>query len=131
MCIQIIHHKDDFLSIRIPRIQHILDEIGPIDFGSALSDFNMTLPSKRFHFHKNIGRTIPDVFIIHQMRISRFRRNWTADFSDELYTGFIHAYDRDIFIVFKHIDIKNFFHISDKRGILVGWNLPIFAQVRL
>ncbi len=48
VCVQVVHHKDNFVGVGIQLVDELLDYVSKVDFGSPISNFNMPPPCQRF-----------------------------------------------------------------------------------
>ena len=80
---------------------HLLDLFCPIFLGTAFGNRYMSFAGQRFYFHKYLHHTFSYIFIIDTQRLSRFARNWRANFTDQLLTGLIHTNYRIFRIIWR------------------------------
>ena len=64
--VEIVHNQNHLVSICIAFFKHLLNEIRPINLGSPLCDFYLSLSAKRFYLDKNICHSFPNIFVIHR-----------------------------------------------------------------
>ena len=112
-------------------LQHLLDEMSPINPCPTFSYFYLALSSKWFYLHEDACDSLANIFVIHQNRMAGSYGNRLMNFPDQLHTRFIHAHNRKFHVIRTRINFQNIFHRRYKVGILVWRYLPVFAQVRL
>ena len=131
MSIQIIHHQDNFFSIRITLVQHVFDIFCPVNLGSSFSYGDISYTGKRLNIKKYLCHAISHIFIIHEYRMPGSRRNRRRNLADQLLAGFVQAYHWTPGIIWPMIDFQDIFHPSYEFGVLIRRNFPVFAPVRL
>ena len=110
MCVEIIHHKDDLLGIRVHDVHQIPDFLCPVNGRTVFPYTDMMCPSKRFHESKYADRSITDIFGICFPIASRYHCQGFSGFSQKLVRFFIHTYDGTFFVIRKFINVKDIFH---------------------
>ena len=131
MRIQIVHDKDDLPRISVPYVNHTLYKFRPVDSFPVLGDFHMSPSTEELNFQKYFRNTITEVFVIVQRRMAWRDRNRRSDITDQLLTGFVHAYNRILWIIRSVRDLQDIFLVCYKARILIRRNLPVLAPVRL
>ena len=102
----------------------------PAPASPARGHTDMAFTSQWFYFHKDLRKTIPDIFIVYPFGLSRPSRNRCAHFSDQLLIGFVHTHDGIVCVIRQMINTENVLHCCYKGRILLWWDFPIFAAVR-
>ncbi len=89
--VEIIHNQNHFVGICIAFFKHFLNEMRPINLGSPLGDFHLSLSPKGFYLNEYICHSIPNIFVIHKNRLTWSNWDWLLYLSDQLYARFVHA----------------------------------------
>ena len=66
MRVQIVHHQNHGVHIRITLLKHLLDETSPIESRAPLRDFDLASSAKRFHLQEYIRHALAHIFVVHQ-----------------------------------------------------------------
>lgn len=130
MGIQVIDHQPNFDCLGIALIKHLLDLFRPILLGAAFRYRHMSPAGQRFNFHEYFRHTISYIFIVNARRLTRFTRNWLANFANQLLAGFIHADDGIIRIIRRIIHLQHIFHCRYKCRAPLRRNFPVLPEVR-
>ena len=112
-------------------LEHSLDEVSPILSCAAFGDFDMAATGQRFNLDKKHGHALAHIFMIGNGDLSGLGRNGGMHLADQLLARLIHADHREAGIVGQPVDIQDIFHRGNKGCVPIGWNLPVFAQMRL
>ena len=99
----------------------------PVPASPARGHADMAFTSQWFYFHKDLRKTIPDIFIVYLFGLSRPSRNRCAHFSDQLLIGYVHTHDGIVCAIRQMIKTENVLHCRYKGRILLRWDFPIFA----
>jgi hypothetical protein len=62
--VEIIHHQSDFAQLRIALLEHPCDELSLAVAFACFGDFNVSPPSKEFHFNEDVGYSFSDLLVI-------------------------------------------------------------------
>jgi hypothetical protein len=131
MSVQVIHHQANKFSFRIMNIDQFLHQHSPILPSAMIGHFHMPPTSQGFKQYKEIGYSLPFVFIIDPLRPTRLCRNGLLHFANQLFAGLIHANLRVFWIIRQLVNVQNIFHASHKLTICLRRNAPFFVQPRL
>ena len=127
MGIQIIHDQTDLLGVWIHLIHKRLPIVRKINFCPVIRYCRIALPTPWFKSEKDVCRTIPFIFCVILTRFPRLGREGIADFPNELSRHFIDTYLWTLWIIGLFIDISDFFHLTDKGGVVLRRNTPFFC----
>lgn len=130
MSVQIVHDEDDAFGRGIAFIDQVLDELSPLPTSTFFGDPHKSFSAKRLNRHENFGYAIANVLIVYLEHASRFGGQWFSDFSDQLLTGFIHAHDREPWVVRALVNVQHVLHAAYKFGVVAFWDFPVFREVR-
>lgn len=128
--VEVVHHETHFHGVRIARIEHAFDEVREVNAGAPFGDFHMPLAGQRFHGDKNIRHTVSDIFVIDDLAVTGRHGDGLMHLFDQLFVRLVHANNGIICVVREFVDRKHILHVGDEGGVGIGWDLPIFAQVR-
>src|ERR1019366_7339936 len=108
-----------------------LDKGGPVLAGAVFGDGDVAASRQRFDLQEDFRHPIPHILVVDDLTMPRGRRDGGEHFAHQLLVGFIHADERELWIVGRVVNIEHVFHAHDKSGATIGWDFPVFAQVRL
>ena len=120
MRVQIVHNQAYFNNFRVTFIKHGFDLMRPVPASPARGHADMALTSQWFSFHKDLRKTIPDIFIVYPFGLSRPSRNRCAHFSDQLLIGYVHTHDGIVCAIRQMIKTENVLHCCYKGRIFCG-----------
>ena len=130
MRIEVVHHKDDFFSIRVHDICKVPDLFCPVKRCAVFSYAYMMRPSKRFYKDKHADSSVTDIFGICFLVTSRNHRQWFPCLTKKLVWFFVHAYHRTFLIIGKFVNVKNIFHTGYEFWVLLCRDAPVLVFVR-
>src|SRR5436309_15921382 len=96
MGIQIIKNQADFLSMGIMLINEFSHKIGPVNFGTLISDFRIALATEWFKSYENVSGPISLLRCIIPERLPRLGWQRGTDFTKQLGRHFIHTHVRTV-----------------------------------
>ena len=131
VCVQVIQDQAHSDGVRIALIEHALDPPGPFFSRSTIKGRHMSLACQRFHFEKDLGNPIADIFMVDQRGPSWCTSHGGLDLSDELFIGFIHTDQRIVGVIRQLINMDNIFHVSYERGAPFRRDFPVLPEMRL
>ncbi len=129
MRIEVVHHKDDFFSIRIHDVCKVPDFFRPVKRCAVFSYACMMPPSKRFYKRKYADGAVTDIFGICFPVTSRNHRQWFPCLTKKLVWFFIHAYHRTFLIIGKFVNVKNIFHTGYEFRVFFCRDAPVVVFV--
>lgn len=130
MGIEVVHYKDDFLSIRVHDIHEIFDLLRPVDGCTVLPHAYMVRPAKRLHKSKYADCSISDVFGIRFAVTPRYHRQGLPGLAQKLVRLFIHADNRTLWVIRKLIYIKDILHTGYEFRVFFCRDAPVVVFVR-
>ena len=128
--VQIIHHKDNLLSIRVHGVHQILDFFRSVNGCAVFPYTHMVDPSECFHKGKDADSAIADILRIGFPVTSGNHRQRIPGFSQELVWFFIHAHNGMFFIIGKLINVKDILHAGYELRVFFCGDAPVFVFVR-
>src|ERR671918_477477 len=128
--VQVVHDQHDLLGLRVLLIDHLAEQMGEVHRRAPLRHLHPPLPRQRLEDHEQIGRALALVLVIDALRLPRRHRDGQAGFCHQLFAGLIHAHLRAPGIVGTHVDLQHIFHSTDKLGIGLRRNHPLFVLPR-
>lgn len=129
--VEIIHNQPYHDCLRVSFIEHTLYLHRPIFHCPTLADRNMSFSRKRLNFHKYLSYSISNVFIVYPERATRLAWDWLSYFTNQLFAGLIHAYNRIARGIRKMTDIENILHIRYEGRAAFRRDFPVLAPVGL
>ena len=78
-----------------------------------------------------VRRAIATIFVIETFHLARFDRKRNSCFLNQLRRLFVHAYHGICCTVWSLGNVQDIFHVCEKICVLLGWNHPVFSQMRL
>lgn len=130
MGIEVVHYKDDFLSIRVHDIHEIFDLLRPVDGCTVLPHAYMVRPAKRLHKSKYADCSISDVFGIRFAVAPRYHRQGLPGLAQKLVRLFIHADNGTLWVIRKLIYIKDILHTGYEFRVFFCRDAPVVVFVR-
>ena len=91
----------------------------------------MSFTRKRLNFHEDLSYSISNVFIVYPERGAWLTWDWLSHFTNQLFAGLIHAYNRIARGIRKMINIENILHIRYEGRAAFRRDFPVLAPVRL
>ena len=132
MCIQVIHHQNDFIRIGVGFINKPLQLKRPITSRSARISMRFAPTAQRLCEHKYGTRALSDIFaVVFFTMVILTHRNWLQIFIQKLKRLFIHADHGAFLIEGTRIYLKDVLHMRYEFGVLFWRNTPHLLQVRL
>ena len=132
MCIQVIHHQNDFIRIGVGFINKPLQLKRPITSRSARISMRFAPAAQRLCEHKYGTRALSDIFaVVFFTMVILTHRNWLQIFIQKLKRLFIHADHGAFLIEGTRIYLKDVLHMRYEFGVLFWRNTPHLLQVRL
>ena len=129
MRIEVVHHKDDFFSIRIHDVCKVPDFFRPVKRCAAFSYAYMMPPSKRFYKSKYADGAVTDIFGICFPVTSPESSAVVPLPHQEAGMVFIDAYHRTFLIIGKFVNVKNIFHTGYEFLVLLLPDAPVVVFV--
>ena len=130
MGVQVVLHQNDGLGARKMDIAQRLEHLGVIDGRAVWGDGNMAPAFERRKQHEQRGRAIALVFVIAPRRAPWRHWHGRPGLGRELLGGLVETNQRPLGIVGPGIDSQNILHRGDEGGVGLGWNDPVFVQMR-
>ena len=130
MSVQVVHYQANLRGLRVTFIKHALDKGGPVLAGAVFGDGNVAASGQRFDLQEDLCHPITHILVVDYLTMPRGRRDGGEHFAHQRLVGFVHADERELWIVGRVVNIEHVFHAHDKSGATIGWDFPIFAQVR-
>src|SRR2546425_10877646 len=112
-------------------IEHAFDESGPVLAGAPFGDGDVTASRQRFDLQENLRHAVAHILVVVDLTVPRSQREGSVDFADQLLIGFVHADERELRVIGRVVKVEHLFHADHKSGAAIGWDFPVFAQVRL
>ena len=119
MCIQVIHHQNDFIRIGVGFINKPLQLKRPITSRSARISMRFAPAAQRLCEHKYGTRALSDIFaVVFFTMVILTHRNWLQIFIQKLKRLFIHADHGAFLIEGTRIYLKDVLHMRYEFGVL-------------
>ena len=109
----------------------LFQKTSPVPLGFSFGDFHHALSCQWLTGKKNVAYAAALIFIIMHGRMPRRCRNGSSCLCNQLLWGFIHTYNRILWIKRTLVNIQQHFHIRNKVTVLLRWNYPSFSFPRL
>src|SRR5436190_15346337 len=129
--VEVIHYQANLGSLRVTLIKHAFDESGPVLAGAVFGDGDVAASRQRFDLQEDFRHPITHILVVDYLPMPRGRRDGGEHFAHQLLVGFVHADEREMWVVRRVVNIEHIFHAYDKSSAAIGWDFPVFAQVRL
>src|SRR4030066_1791710 len=85
MGVQVVHDQTYLDSVWVAFVEHAFDPPRPVFSRSMLGGRDMAFAGQRFHFKKDLGNSVADVFMVHSCRSSRSNSHRLAHVPDKLF----------------------------------------------
>jgi len=131
MCVEIVLHQDDDLSVRVDLVGEMAKAFSVILLGPSFRHHHVTLPGQRFKHHEEVGHALANVLIVIMGRLSGTARLGGAGLADQLLAGFVQTHHRTSGVIGPLVHLQDVLHLPDKFGVGLGRNTPLLAQPRL
>jgi len=106
-------------------VHQLASHLGEIQGGPPVGHLHATLARQRLKDHKQIGRSVPFIFVIHPRRTPRRGGNRPTCFLGQLPALLVKTHDRPLGIAGPLVDFEHVFHRADKIGVLLGRQHPL------
>lgn len=95
----------------------MLEDLGVIGGGPAISDGDMAPAFERREHHEQFGHAVALILVIAADRAARLHRDGRARLGDELLGGLVQADQRPVGITQPRIDLQHVLHRRDEGGV--------------
>lgn len=124
MCIELVHHKYQFLRSPISPANQRSDELSPFNATTVIGNPNVAPATKRLKGEEKTGNTIASVNVIVAFDRTRFHWQWFSRFSDQLLERLVHAHHGELRVVGAFVDVQYVLHVIDELSRLLRSNAP-------
>src|SRR5712692_8257507 len=137
--VEVVQHDADLFCLGVTLVYQLLHLDGEVQFGAALGDRHPAPAGQGFDGYKDVGRSLPFVFVV--VALSTARPWWPRDagLAQELYWLLIEA-DHWLFrIVDLLVKVEHILHRADEvrpyagdapLKVLPGFDFPFFTRTR-
>ncbi len=130
MSVEVVHHQCYHFCIFVS-CGDFFYKASPVSRSSSFRDLYHALPCQWLAGKENVGFAAAFVFVIVFGRLPWRCRYWDSRLRDQLFWGFVHAYNRVTWIKGSLVYVQDHFHTSDEATVLIWWNNPSLALPRL
>ena len=129
MGVEVVHDKDDSVTVRIADIHQIFDFLGPVKGSAVLPNAYMPYTSDRFHQYKYATGAVTHIFAINLLGVSWTHGERLSGLPQQLVRLFIHAYHWYGRVIGHLINVQNVFHTGYKFRVFFGRDTPVVIFV--
>src|SRR4051794_41363076 len=131
MGIEVIHHQDDRLGIRIAMIDQVLDLVCPVALGPMVSHVNPAVPGEWRTEEEAVDDAPALILVVLARNVPLRQRQRRPDVAEQLLGDLVHADQGAARIIRAGVDVQDVFHAPHELTILMRWNAPLPPQMRL
>src|SRR3989337_2760771 len=131
MGVELIHHQDDLLRLRVLHVHEVLNALCPLHPPPPVANVELPTPYQRLIEQEQVTGPIAHIFGIVALGLTRTRRQWCTYLAHQLFAHLVHTDQRSLRIVGPCVDIQHILHMVDKLRIGLGRNAPLSLLPRL
>lgn len=129
MGVEVVHDKDDSVTVRIANIHQIFDFLSPVKGSAVLPNAYMPYATEGFHKYKYAAGAVTHIFAINLLGVSWTHGEWLSGLPQQLVRLFIHAYHWYGRVIGHLINVQNVFHTGYKFRVFFGRDTPVVIFV--
>ena len=125
MGIQVVHDKDNLVTVRIADIYQVPDLLSPIDCSTALPDTDMPHTAQGLYEYKYAAGAVTYIFGIDLLGISWTHGEWLPGLSQQLVRLFVHAYHWYSRVIGHLVNVQDVLHTGYEFRVFFGRDAPV------
>ena len=129
--VQIVHHQDYPVFVRVVHVHQLLHHAGPINLGSLVRHLHPSPPLQGREQHEQVAHPVALVFVIVGHGCPGPRREGLPGLPHLLLAGLVQAHQYLVVLELTVIHLQHVLHGTDELGIGLGRDAPTLLQPRL
>ncbi len=129
MCVELVHHKDQFLRPPVASSDQKADELSPLQSLAMIGDPHSSPTTWWFKPHEKAGNDVACIDVVETLDSPGFHWQRFTSFATELLEGFVNGNDGVLRIVGMFVDFQDVFHVINELRRLLRRNAPQLLQM--